>query len=245
MPATLVCFHAHPDDEAITTAGVMAQAAANGHRVVLVLATRGELGEVDDDVLAPGETLGDRRDQEARRSAAALGAARVEFLGYHDSGMMGEPTNDAAEAFWSADVDVAAARLAEILRIETADVLTVYDERGGYGHPDHIQVHRVGVRAAELAGTARVYEATTNRDHVRRMFESRAAEAADIADDMPDPVDIDTFGTPEAEITTGVDVREFVTRKRAAMAAHASQISDSSFFMTMPDDVFREAFGWE
>lgn len=252
MPATLVTFHAHPDDEAIATAGVMAQAVADGHRVVLVLATRGELGEVDEGVLAPGQTLGEHRSTEARRAAAALGVSRVEFLGYHDSGMMGEPTNTADGAFWSTNVDAAAERLAEILRDCQADVLTVYDDHGGYGHPDHIQVHRVGVRAAELAGTGRVYESTMNRDHIRRAFARRAsvmtdASDGDAANEFPDPPDLDleTFGTPEAEITTAVDVREFVTQKRAAMAAHSSQISESSFFLAMGDDEFREAFGWE
>lgn len=255
MPSTLVTFHAHPDDEAISTAGVMAQAAVNGHRVVLVLATRGELGEVEEGVLRPGETLAERREAEARDAAAALGVSRVEFLGYHDSGMMGEATNDDAEAFWSADVDDAAGRLATILADEAADVLTIYDDHGGYGHPDHIQVHRVGVRAAAVAGTARVFEATMNRDHIRRGFAARAARIAGEAGtgsdgasaDIPDPIDLDfeTFGTPEAEITTAVDVGDFLAHKRAAMTAHASQISESSFFLAMSDDEFRQAFGWE
>ena len=115
MPYTLVTFHAHPDDEAIATGGIMARAAAEGHRVVLVVATRGELGEVDDGFLDPGETLAERRVVETGRAAEALGVARVEFLGYTDSGMDGEPTNDAQGSFWSADLDEAAGRLAAIL----------------------------------------------------------------------------------------------------------------------------------
>jgi LmbE family N-acetylglucosaminyl deacetylase len=146
--ATLVAFHAHPDDECIATGGVMAKAAEEGHRVVLVVATRGEHGEVADGFLADGETLAERRVQETHASAAALGVHRVEFLGYVDSGMMGTPENDLPGSFWTADVDEAAERLAAILREEGADVLTCYDEIGGYGHPDHIQVHRVGLRAA-------------------------------------------------------------------------------------------------
>ena len=145
MVGTLVCFHAHPDDESITTGGVMAREAAAGRRVVLVVATSGELGEVDDGFLDPGETLGERRAAELARAAEILGIAKVEFLGYHDSGMAGLPENDAPESFWSADVEEAAQRLAAILVGEDAEVLTVYDVNGGYGHPDHIQVHRVGV----------------------------------------------------------------------------------------------------
>src|SRR5688572_16767467 len=183
--ATLVCFHAHPDDESIATGGTMAAAAAAGHRVVLVLATKGEHGEVEDGFLDPGETLAERRVKETHASAEILGVAAVEFLGYRDSGMIGTPENDLAGSFWSADVDQAAAQLAEILRRESADVLTVYDDNGNYGHPDHIQVHRVGVRAAELAGTPRVYEATVNRDAMIRSFGEFAAEGL-LPDDAPD-----------------------------------------------------------
>ena len=112
---------------------------------MLVFATTGDLGEVDDGVLAASEELGDRRGDEARRAAEVLGVARVEFLGYGDSGMADLPTNDAEGSFWSADVEEAARRLAAILAEEHAEVVTTYDERGGYGHPDHIQVHRVGM----------------------------------------------------------------------------------------------------
>ena len=244
MPRTLVTFHAHPDDEAIATGGVMARYAAEGNRVVLVVATRGELGEVADGVLEPGEALWERRVAETKRAAEILGVQRVEFLGYHDSGMMGEATNDAPEAFWSADVDEAAGRLAAILREEQADVLTAYDDHGGYGHPDHIQVHRVGVRAAELAGTPVVYETTMNRDHILRLLRERESEIPDGVE-RPDPEDFDDFGTPEELITTTVDVREFVDQKRSAMAAHQSQIDENHFFLMMPLDAFTEAFGQE
>ena len=175
LMATLVSFHAHPDDEAIPTGGALAKAADAGHRVVIVFATRGEHGEVAEDFLDEGEALWQRRVLECQRSAEVLGAARVEFLGFVDSGMMGTPENDAPDSFWQADVDEAAKRLAAILEEERADVLTVYDDHGIYGHPDHIQVHRVGVRAAELAGTPRVYEATVNRDADQRGMEQARA----------------------------------------------------------------------
>src|SRR5579863_3915051 len=149
--ATALFFHAHPDDEAIATGGTMARMADEGHRVVLVTATRGELGEVPEGLLSPGETLAERRADELAASCKVLGVARHEYLGYGDSGMAGEPTNKDPACFWQADVEEAAGRLAAILDQEHADVFVTYDENGGYGHPDHIQVHRVGIRAAERA----------------------------------------------------------------------------------------------
>src|SRR5689334_673117 len=140
---TLVALHAHPDDESLTTGGTLARASAAGHRVVLVVATNGDHGEVPED-LAPGETLVDRRRAETMRSAAALGIHRVEWLGYRDSGMTGWPQNDDPQAFMRAPVDEVAARVAAILREESADAMTTYDWHGNYGHPDHIKVHAVG-----------------------------------------------------------------------------------------------------
>ncbi len=243
MPGTLVSFHAHPDDEAILTGGTLARAADDGHRVVLVFATRGDHGEVDAGVLSASEELGDRRADEARRAAEVLGVARVEFLGYRDSGMVDTPTNDAEGSFWSADVEDAARRLAAILEEEHAEVATTYDERGGYGHPDHIQVHRVGVRAAELAQTPRLYAATVSRQHFQTMARTQFAELPEAAA-PPDPDNFDV-GVDESRITTTVDVSSVIDRKKAAMAAHPSQIAEESFFLALPDDAFLGAFGTE
>jgi len=241
--ATLLTFHAHPDDEAIACGGTMAKAAAAGHRVVLVTATAGEQGEVPDGFLRPEETLAQRRREELAEAAEILGVARVELLGYRDSGMAGTPANDNPDCFWRAPVEEAAARLAKVLVEERPDVLTVYDERGNYGHPDHIQVHRVGVRAAELAGIERVFEATINRDEMRRIFR-RAAELG--LPGLPDIEGVDDqMGLPEAMITTTVDVSAHLDVKRRAMAAHASQIPPDSFFLTMPEPAFTAAFGAE
>jgi len=191
-----------------------------------------------------GEALGDRRVAETALAAEILGVERLEFLGYHDSGMMGETSNERADCFWSADVEEAAERLATILREEEADVLTVYDAHGVYGHPDHIQVHRVGVRAGELAGTPVVYEATMNREYIQRLL-TENPDGVPEGVERPDPGEFDEFGTPEDLITTKFDVRAFTDRKRAAMAAHESQIAESHFFLAMPTDMFREAFGYE
>jgi LmbE family N-acetylglucosaminyl deacetylase len=244
--ATLVSFHAHPDDEAIVCGGTMVMAAEAGHRVVLVTATAGECGEVPDGVLAPGETLGERRQKELAEAAAILRVARVEILGYRDSGMIGTKENEDPSCFWQTPVDEAAARLARILAEERPDAFTIYDEHGNYGHPDHIQVHRVGVRAAEMVRVERVYESTINRDHFRRLM-TRAAELGfgDV-DELPDMEDTgDQMGLPEDMLTTAIDVSSHLDVKRRAMAAHASQIAENSFFLRMPAAAFAAAFGTE
>jgi LmbE family N-acetylglucosaminyl deacetylase len=255
--ATLVLFHAHPDDESIGTGGTIAKAVKSGHRVVLVTATRGEKGEYPEGFLAPGETLAEKREQEMAAAVEVLGIARHEFLGYRDSGMMGTPENDDPAAFWQADVEEAAQRLAKILEEERADVLTVYDENGIYGHPDHIKVWQVGVRAGELAGVPKIYETTVNRTAWRRRAEqgdvpTRRVETIEGVDHLIDeppagePLTIEfPLGVEEDHLTTAIDVRDFVDQKKEAMRAHKSQITDDSFFMKMPDDVFAEGFGTE
>ena len=251
--ATAVFFHAHPDDESIATGGVMAMAAAAGHRVILVCATDGAHGEPTAGSVPAGSTLGDVRLAELEESARILGAARVEWLGYGDSGMDQKSTNDHPDCFWQADRDAAARRLATILRAESADLLTVYDANGGYGHPDHIQVHRVGHRAASLAETPHVFESTMNREQMKSFGEDPAwAEMAEDTDRSADELEAERnefleqdLGTPAADITHAVDVTGVVAEKKAAMAAHASQITEDSIFLTLPDDAFAMAFGQE
>ncbi|MEJ3654564.1 PIG-L family deacetylase [Actinomycetes bacterium KLBMP 9759] len=243
---TIVSFHAHPDDESIATSGTLAKAAAAGHRVVLVFATRGELGEPVPGVLAEGEQLAVRRSMECYDSAAVIGAKRVEFLGYTDSGMMGEPSNDAPFCFWQASVEHAARRLALILEEEEPDVLTTYDDNGGYGHPDHIQVHRVGKRAGDLAAVPVVAQATTNRDWMLRGMRGMA-EAGQLPEgwEIPTAATAPNFGKPEAEITHRVDVVDHAETKRASMRAHKSQIAPDHFLLSMPDGVFGMGMGVE
>jgi LmbE family N-acetylglucosaminyl deacetylase len=247
---TLVCFHAHPDDESIATGGTLARAKSEGHRTVLVVATGGDHGEVPAD-LAPGESLVDRRRAETERSCAVLGVDRLVWLGYADSGMTGWAQNGHPEAFHQAPLEEAAARLAAVLLEEQADVLTTYDWHGGYGHPDHIKVHHVGHRAAEIAGTPNVFESTMNRDAMVRFFKMAkemgvAAEPEGEDWDPEGPADDgNPFGTPEAELTHAVDIASWVAAKRASIRCHASQITDAGFFSQMPDDVFAMVFGTE
>jgi LmbE family N-acetylglucosaminyl deacetylase len=256
---TVVSFHAHPDDESLLTAGTLARAAADGHRVVLVVATLGGAGLTSDQFQQAGH-LAERRHRELLASAAALGASRVEWLGYEDSGDA-TPVGPAAYsgsggpssgelAFALADQEQAAVRLARILEAEAADVLTIYDATGGYGHPDHVQVHRVGTRAAALAGTRVVLEATVDR--------SRLLRAASLASRLPGvppdfrPERFRTAYTPTEGLTHQVDVRRFADAKRASMAAHASQRSGAGdsrrtleVFLRLPRVVFRRVFRYE
>jgi LmbE family N-acetylglucosaminyl deacetylase len=245
VPFTLVAFHAHPDDEALLTAGTLARAAAEGHRVVLVVATAGEAGLVEGG--RTGASLASRRLAELESSARALGCARVEVLGYADSGMQGEAGG--AQAFARADLEEAAGRLAEILRAESADVLTIYDPAGGYGHPDHVQVSRVGLRAAELAGTPSVLEATVDRtalQRVLRLVHRLPGIPADFA-----PERFAAAYTDRAALTHRIDVRRFTRAKRASMAAHVSQAGADegtrtlAVMLRLPQPLFRLAFGRE
>lgn len=226
----------------------MARASAQGHRVVTVFATGGEHGELPSEGLPAGETLVDWRRREAEASAAVLGVSRIAWLGYADSGMTGWEQNSAAGALMMADVDEAASRLAAVLDEESADVVVGYDWHGGYGHPDHVRVHHVVRRAAELARRRpRLLEATFNRDVMRSFF--AAARAAGVGNDSWDPDgpqdDGNPLGTPEAQIQWQVDVSDFLAQRRASMEAHRSQATDIEAFLSMPPEVFSGFFGRE
>jgi LmbE family N-acetylglucosaminyl deacetylase len=244
--ATIVFCHAHPDDEASQTSGAMARASDEGNRVVVVFGTNGEHGEVAAD-LADGETVAVYRRREAEASAKVLGLARVAWLGYSDSGMSGWDQNHAENSFHAADLDEAARRLADVLDEEDADVLVGYDWHGGYGHPDHVKVHHVVHRAADLAARRpRLLESTMNRDAIRRAFE--ASRNAGVEPDWnPDnPMDDgNPLGEPESAITWQVDVSAYLAQRRQSMEAHRSQATDIEEFLGMAEEVFALAFGTE
>jgi LmbE family N-acetylglucosaminyl deacetylase len=160
--------------------------------------------------------------------------------------MADDDRNGRPGCFATTPVDEAAGVLAALLEEERADVLVIYDEHGGYGHPDHVQVHRVGARAAELAATPVLYLATMDRDFFQALRRT-AIESGELgAEEMPDPGDgVDAMGEPAERITTEVDVRTVLDRKRRAMAAHASQIGPESFFLSLPEERFGQVWGQE
>ncbi len=221
-PRTVVAFHAHPDDEALLTAGTLARASAAGHRVVVVFATDGGGGLASPD-FHPQEGLGAVRLREAEASARALGVARVAWLGYADSGSGPHPApeREGPPPFCRVPIPDAGAALADILTTERADVLLTYDANGGYGHRDHIRVHEVGAAAAALAGTPRVLEATIPRDAIVRVI-ALLGRIYRFPDEF-DPSTFDRAYTARAQITHRISVWRQATAKRAAMRAHASQ----------------------
>jgi LmbE family N-acetylglucosaminyl deacetylase len=253
---TIVFFHAHPDDEALISAGTIASAVDAGHRVVLVLATDGGAGAFDPTLLASGETLADRRRNEARLSADALGLHRLEFLGYHDSGLESEAGADAESgwppgSFCAAEPDEAVERLLVILREENADLLVADDSVGGYGHPDHLRVHLVATSAAAVLGLPFI-EVTIDREFLSGGIDLAASLGLEVPDGFVPP-DTSNWYTPHAELTHVVDVSAALDRKRASMAAHATQASSQSadsvrtlaVFIGLPDDIFAIAFASE
>ena len=251
MAHTLLAFHAHPDDEALLTAGTMARAAAEGHRVIVVVATDGNAGLASSDFAADGR-LGERRLDELRESARALGVARVEHLGYADSGLGPQtwPDPPGQTRFVRADVDEAAGLLAEILIGESVDVLLTYDANGGYGHRDHVKVHQVGALAAELAKTPRVLQATVPRDAICRAV-AVAAKVYRFPADF-DPTAFQRSFSPRSDITHRVNVRRYTSAKRASMRAHASQASADggadrtlAAFLRIPRPLYDVVFGRE
>ncbi|MEP6651243.1 MAG: PIG-L family deacetylase [Lapillicoccus sp.] len=242
---TIVFLHAHPDDETTQTSGSMARASAHGDRVVVVYATNGDLGDAPED-LDDGETVAGRRRTEAEASARATGTQRVVWLGYGDSGMSGWEQNGAEGALHGAEVDEVARRLVAILDDEDAEVLVGYDWHGNYGHPDHVKVHHVAHRAAELAARRpRLLESTMNRDRMVLDRQARLDRGEKVDWDPEEPMDDgNPVGSPEDEIAWEVDVSPYLAERRAAVRAHASQ-SDTAWMRTMPDEDFAAMFGTE
>lgn len=239
--STLVAFHAHPDDESLAMGGTLARASKEGHRVVVVVATNGDHGEKPEGTTVA--SLVETRMREMQASCDVLGVHRLVWLGYDDSGMTGWEQNTAPTAFINADTEVAAQQLATILKEEQATVFTTYDWHGNYGHPDHIKVHNVGHRAAQIANVSNVFEMTMNRDHWKRLMKFAPEEEKFNPDEPAD--DGNPMGEPEAVISHKVDVTEFCDLKRKAISCHASQISDTGFLGTLTPEMFAMSFGVE
>jgi N-acetyl-1-D-myo-inositol-2-amino-2-deoxy-alpha-D-glucopyranoside deacetylase len=232
----LLLVHAHPDDESIGTGATMATYAAKGVHVTLVTCTLGELGEVIPGELAyladgTGDRLGEYRRGELAAACAALGVGDHRFLGgagrWRDSGMAGLASNDAPDCFWQADVAVAAAELAAIIREVRPRVLVTYDENGFYGHPDHIQAHRVARRAVTVAADPAAPLAGEPR-RVAKFYAT--AMPRSVAEAAGGP-----FWVPDEQVTTEIDGDAHLAAKTAALRAHATQITVDGGFFALAD----------
>jgi len=252
----LLLVHAHPDDEVINNGASMARYAAEGVHVTLVTCTLGEEGEILVPELAHlaadrDDALGPHRMTEIADSMRALGVWDQRFLGgpgrYRDSGMMGVPSNDRPDCFWRADVDEAAAHLVPVIREVRPQVLATYDEQGGYGHPDHIQAHRVAMRAAEFAADpawgegdawtiAKVYHNVMPRSVLKDGIERMVAAGQEVpftaveVDELPFAVDDDL-------VTTAVDAGEHVGAKFDALRAYPTQVSVEDGFFALSNNI--------
>jgi LmbE family N-acetylglucosaminyl deacetylase len=247
MALTLMAVHAHPDDEVISTGGTLARFAQEGIRTVIVTCTDGSQGFGPGGVLPgqPGHDLdavAATRRHELNRSCEALGVSHLETLGYRDSGMAGWAGNDEPAAFCNASVDEPAAAVADLIRRYEPQVLITYDANGGYGHPDHIQAHRVATAAVALAGgVSRTYHTARSQRQAERLAELRRRLQPDRPGRPPRAM---PRGVPEERITAVIDTRPYLAQKRAALLAHASQLADTIWVKASEQD-FEELFGHE
>lgn len=249
----LMAVHAHPDDEIFGTGGVFARAADEGMRTVLVVATGGEEGEIHDparDTADERGRLAEIRAEELRRSSEVLGIQEVHFLGYRDSGMLGTPANNRPDNFLHANREEATRRVVRLIRAVRPDVLVTYDERGGYGHPDHVTAHLVTTAAVDAAADPGRYPDLGLPSWLVPKFYNAAnprsiwhwiGEEMRVRGIAPEPqdteYDYESFLTPDEVITTRVDVTPYVSRKRAALAQHETQVGQDDWLNHMPEDL--------
>ena len=260
----LLLVHAHPDDETINNGATMAKYVAEGAGVTLVTCTRGEEGEVLVPELAhyaAGATdqLGPHRETELADAMSALGVTDFRFLGapskkWRDSGMMGTEPNNRSDVFWNADLDEAAGYLVKIILETKPQVMVTYDEFGGYGHPDHIQAHRVAMRAAELAadpaynnGISWEIEKIYWNITPRSVIEAGMAKMKEMGSDFfgAESVDDLPFVKPDELVTALIDGTPFIERKMAAMRAHPTQIALDGPFFALSNNLGNQVWGHE
>jgi mycothiol conjugate amidase Mca len=259
MPLTLMAVHAHPDDESITTGGVLARYAAEGITTVVVTCTGGELGEISDPALATPANLAEVRARELDAALRLLGVRTAERLGYRDSGMMGTADNAHPRSFWQADVDEATGKLVALVRRLQPDVILAYNENGDYGHPDHIQAHRIAVAAFHQAGDATRYPEQglapwtprklyysawprSQADRMRQIQEEAGMQpqAGEGEDDFAEELI-----TPDERITTAIDVSASIDAKLDALAAHRTQMGPPLWFSKVPRAIWRPVWATE
>jgi N-acetyl-1-D-myo-inositol-2-amino-2-deoxy-alpha-D-glucopyranoside deacetylase len=262
----MLLVHAHPDDETITTGATMAKYAAGGDGVTLVTCTLGEEGEILVPELAhlassEQDALGVHRITERAAAMAALGVSDYRWLGgegrWRDSGMMGEPTNDNPACFWRADLDEAIGELVRVIREVRPQVVITYDDNGGYGHPDHIQAHRVTVGAYDAAADparypdlgepwapSKLYETLVPRSLLVMAFEKLKEMGEEAPFGVTEPDELG-FGVDDAVITTQIDARDFLDHKMAALRAYPTQVAVDGHFFALSNDVGQGAFALE
>jgi N-acetyl-1-D-myo-inositol-2-amino-2-deoxy-alpha-D-glucopyranoside deacetylase len=268
-PAGLLLVHAHPDDECFATGGLIARSVAEGRRVDLVVCTGGEEGEIHDPSLDPEDAKPRMREIRAAEldcSVVALrgsgpGEVHLHRLGYRDSGMMDSEANAHPDAFWRADLDEAAGKLVAVIRAAQPGVMVTYDANGNYGHPDHINAHRIAVAGMQAAAdssrftaagpdagpawsVAKFYEIAFNRDRWTAVLAEMKERGLKLpwdfdadGEEASEPAEEESFGVPEAEITAFVDVAAWADAKRAAMDCHKTQRQDFGWLLDLPDDL--------
>ena len=263
---TLVVVHAHPDDEALSNGGTLQHYGRLGVRTVVVMCTGGEAGEISDPALATPENLGEVRRQETENAMAILGVDRLFWLGYRDSGMAGTPENDDERSFNRANVEEAVGRLVKLLREERPQVISSYDVNGTYGHPDHVMAHRVAQAAYWAAGdpnrfkdagpawtVPKLYEQVNPRSNMVKMREvMRAAGVERRREDESEEQEekrfqerLQRFAVPDYGVTTLIDIRDFVDKKRDAVLAHKTQMGPNGRFQRTPDELRRQMWTHE
>jgi N-acetyl-1-D-myo-inositol-2-amino-2-deoxy-alpha-D-glucopyranoside deacetylase len=251
----LMAVHAHCDDETITMGGTLATYADRGVKTCVVCCTDGKLATIVDPNM-PEETtrprLAEIREGELREACSILKVDEVEFLRYGDSGMAGAPTNQLPDAFWMASMDEAVGKLVAQIRRFRPHVVVTYDGNGGYGHPDHIQTHRATLLAVEAARLVpmykhagepwrveKLYYTAFPRSQFERMVEmaKQAGIEPPFGETNPDEME---FLTPDRDVTTNIDTAAVIGRKRDALRAHHSQISEDWPQLTMPDEMLKQ-----
>jgi mycothiol S-conjugate amidase len=261
VPRTLLAVHAHPDDESSKGAGSLARYAAEGVRTVIVTCTGGEAGDILNPAMdQPGvrERMPELRRAELARALEILDVTAHYWLGYRDSGMPDTETNGHPDAFANASLDEAAGRLVAIIRAERPQVLVTYDESGGYPHPDHIRTHEVSVAAFDAAGDPGrhpdagapyqplklYYHASFTRSRLEAIHAGAVARGIDSPfAEWLERWDHEEHAEPR--VTTQVDVRGFLARRRDALLAHATQIDPTSFWFAIPEEVVADVYPWE
>lgn len=248
MPPTLLALFAHPDDESFATGGTLARYARQGVRVVLATATRGEAGIVHDEGAGSPVDMGRVREEELRCACRTLGVQELRFLGHRDSGTAGDPQNDHPDAFCRADPERVVGQILDLFREFTPEVVLTFGPDGGYGHPDHLAIHRhtttAWARAEGLPAPPRklYYTAISSKTFVRIR---RAMFEAGLIPEMPSEAEIARRGAPEDSITTAIDVRDTLEDKIAALRCHRTQLAPTHPWLNLPLEFRRQHMGVE